>query len=160
MVAMAGATVEWIGLDTLRATAAAAEKAFPGELSTATEQALSLVRGEAIHILSSYGLQRMAGATTSNVRAGPGVVTGTLDVAHPGFWVERGRRPGRMPPIEAIRGWAQQRGLVPFLVARAIGRRGIRPRPFLAPAFAKQRRAIDALFVKASASVLAQIKGA
>lgn len=49
-----------------------------------------------------------------------------------GWPVERGRRPGKMPPVDAIKLWARRKlGLqgkeldqVAFLIARAIGRRG------------------------------------
>lgn len=49
-----------------------------------------------------------------------------------GWPVERGRRPGKMPPVDAIKLWARRKlGLsgdeleqAAFLIARAIGRRG------------------------------------
>lgn len=37
---------------------------------------------------------------------------------------ERGRPPGRQPPISAVEGWAKRRGLSPYLVARGIAKRG------------------------------------
>lgn len=37
---------------------------------------------------------------------------------------ERGRGPGKPPPSSAVEGWAKRRGLSPFLIARAIGKRG------------------------------------
>lgn len=55
----------------------------------------------------------------------------------PGFnyimTLETGRKPGKMPPVEPIQRWMQQRGIVPrdisqeslaFLIARRIGREG------------------------------------
>lgn len=157
---MAEVTVEWRGLTQVIGGLRNAERAAPQELAGAMTRSLSLVQSEAARNLGGYGLQRMAGSLSADVRQGPGAVTGTLTVAHPGFWVERGRRPGKQPPIAAIRGWALERGLVPFLVARAIGRRGIRPRPFLRPAFDRNRRGIEHLFAKAGAAILARIKGA
>lgn len=55
-------------------------------------------------------------------------------------YVHEGRRPGRMPPIAKMEEWARRHGFPAgsgFMVARAIGRRGIKPtkyleRPFLA----------------------------
>lgn len=44
-----------------------------------------------------------------------------------------GRRPGRMPPVQAIAGWIAVKRLFhlnPYVVARAIGRRGIKARRF------------------------------
>ena len=157
---MADATIEWRGLPQLTASLAAAEKGLPAALGGAMQQSLSLVQSAAARELGGYGLQRMAGALSTDVRVGAGTVTGTLTVAHPGYWVEHGRRPGKQPPIAAIRGWALERGLVPFLVARAIGRRGIRARPFLRPALERNTRGIEALFAKAGAAVLARIRGA
>lgn len=53
------------------------------------------------------------------------------------IFVERGRRAGaRMPPGGVLLGWMGRHGIpssAEFLVRRAIGRRGIRPRPFMAP---------------------------
>ena len=39
-------------------------------------------------------------------------------------WKIAGRGPGKRPPLVEIRPWALSKGLVPFLVARAIGERG------------------------------------
>ena len=59
-----------------------------------------------------------------------------------GLYVEEGRKPGRMPPVEPLADWARQklrvgskeaRG-VGFLVARKIAREGTRPQPFMQPA--------------------------
>jgi len=56
--------------------------------------------------------------------------------AHYSLFVETGRRPGKMPPPDALAGWARRHGLggLEFVIARAIGKRGIRPRPFFGPA--------------------------
>ena len=37
---------------------------------------------------------------------------------------ERGRPPGRRPPVTALEGWARRRGLSPYLVAKKIGDEG------------------------------------
>jgi phage gpG-like protein len=53
--------------------------------------------------------------------------------------VEEGRRAGaRQPPLEALEGWASRRGVDPdvlYVIARAIGRRGIEGRMFLRRAY-------------------------
>ena len=54
-----------------------------------------------------------------------------------GSSVEEGRRPGgRPPPPQTLVGWIRRHGLdvSPFVLARAIGRRGIPAKPFMAPA--------------------------
>ncbi len=57
------------------------------------------------------------------------------------WYVEKGRKAGRMPPVAKIMRWAQTKGLIvrgdrrtAFLIARAIGRRGIEPRPVVTQA--------------------------
>ncbi len=64
----------------------------------------------------------------------PKVLWGTPALYGPA--VEEGRRPGRMPPPEALEGWVRSKLRVPrdqvprvaFLIARKIGRKGTKPR--------------------------------
>lgn len=61
------------------------------------------------------------------------------------IYVLRGRRPGRMPPVDRIADWIRVRRLFhlnPFLVARAIGRRGIKGRPVFDRAWRKHGNAV------------------
>jgi hypothetical protein len=47
-----------------------------------------------------------------------------------------------MPPEGSLAGWMARHGIdasLEFVVRRGIARRGIRPRPYLKPAFAKNR---------------------
>lgn len=85
-----------------------------------------------------------------------------------GIVVERGRRPGaKAPPVSALIGWVTRhpfsgRGSIrskAFVLARAIGRRGIRARPFLVPAYRTNRPAIAALFQRANAQAVAHLRG-
>jgi HK97 gp10 family phage protein len=46
-----------------------------------------------------------------------------------------GRKPGKMPPIEAVESWANRRGANPYMVARAIGRKGTKGKKFMEIAF-------------------------
>lgn len=54
------------------------------------------------------------------------------------FWMENGRRPGRFPPISAIRKWIDDKGIIAgsiskdslaFLIARKIAREGYKGKP-------------------------------
>lgn len=45
-------------------------------------------------------------------------------------YVHDGTRP-HWPPVAAIAGWARRQGIEPFLVARAISKRGTKARPWL-----------------------------
>jgi hypothetical protein len=77
--------------------------------------------------------------------------------------VERGRAAGKpAPPRAALRGWARRHGIPDsalFVLARAIGRRGIPPRPYLVPAFDKNVDRIQRLFAAAGQRVVARIAG-
>lgn len=57
-------------------------------------------------------------------------------------WIEFGRPAGKQPPTEALEGWAKRHGLegLEYIIARAIGERGLPPRPFLLPAFENERK--------------------
>ena len=93
------------------------------------------------------------------------VSTGTggwvISVSLADYWkyVEYGRRPGKMPPVSAIENWINVKQIVPhsmtlksgksvvptipqlsFLIARKIGRDGIRPRPFFKQSFEEAKR--------------------
>ncbi len=52
-------------------------------------------------------------------------------------YIEKGRRPGKMPPVNALKEWAQSRGIPTdngtlYAIANAIKRDGIEGRPILA----------------------------
>ena len=94
------------------------------------------------------------------------VSTGTggwvISVSLENYWkyIEYGRRPGKMPPLDVIEKWINVRRIIPhsmtlksgktvipsvkqlsFLIARSIGQKGIQPRPFFKQSFeaAKQQ---------------------
>ena len=77
------------------------------------------------------------------------------------YWkyIEYGRRPGKMPPIDVIEKWINVRQIIPhsmtlksgktvipsvkqlsFLIARSIGKRGIQQRPFFKQSFEAAKR--------------------
>ena len=66
--------------------------------------------------------------------AGGDVSTVISNMAPHARYVEDGRRPGKMPPVAKIAAWAGRKMGRPdlgFVIARAIGRRGIGPTPIL-----------------------------
>ena len=92
------------------------------------------------------------------------------------YWkyVEYGRRPGKMPPLDVIEKWIKVKQILPrpltlksgksvvptipqlsFLIARKIGRDGIRPRPFFKQSFEEAKREFLHIIEEA---VLADIK--
>lgn len=66
------------------------------------------------------------------------------------YYVEHGRKAGRMPPVKLLAEWAKKKLRVDdkrkmsvgYLVARKIARKGTRPNPFLKPAFDKVTKAL------------------
>lgn len=56
-----------------------------------------------------------------------------FEMADYGIFVDKGRRPGKMPPIDKIKPWMQLRGIPEkwaFPIARKIGKLGIPATPF------------------------------
>lgn len=45
--------------------------------------------------------------------------------------VELGRKPGKRPPIDAIKPWAEAHGIPPAALAISIGRKGTKAHPFM-----------------------------
>lgn len=93
------------------------------------------------------------------------VSTGTggwvISVSLENYWkyIESGRRPGKMPPLDVIEKWINVRRIIPhsmtlksgktvipsvkqlsFLIARSIGQRGIQPRPFFKQSFEEAKQ--------------------
>ena len=92
------------------------------------------------------------------------------------YWryIEYGRRPGKMPPLDVIEKWINVKQILPrpltlksgksvvptvpqlsFLIARKIGRDGIQPRPFFKQSFEEAKREFLHIIEEA---VLADIK--
>lgn len=72
---------------------------------------------------------------------------------------ETGRPPGKMPPIDAIQGWATRHGANAFLVARAIGRRGTKGKFFMRDAKAKIEPLVRTEFAKARDQIVKAMGG-
>lgn len=103
--------------------------------------------------------RRLMGSITREIQGNGAVLTGRVgpSVGY-GIIVERGRRPGKFPPISAIQGWARRHGVPPFLVARAIARRGTRPQPFVQPSLDNNRARIDQLFARVGVRMVSFVR--
>lgn len=88
--------------------------------------------------------QVLEGWRWSLVKQGSTLRLDVGNAASHAVYVEFGRRPGRPPPSQALEGWARRKlgnARLAFVVARAIGRRGIAKTPLLTdPAFARRMR--------------------
>lgn len=71
-----------------------------------------------------------------------GVVGSNLKSA---LWAEKGTRP-HFPPIRAVEGWARRHGMVAYLVARAISRKGTKAHHMLENALEDNQRKIVRMF--------------
>lgn len=148
------------GLDKLQRGLADGRKAVATELRTAMSASLLLLEGDARR-LAPRDTGRLQGSISSRISGVGANLQGEVGPsARYGFWVEFGRRPGRAPPIGAIAGWARRRGMSPYPLARAIARRGIKPRPYMQPAFERDLGKIRQLFDQAGATVVARLGGA
>lgn len=83
-------------------------------------------------------------------------------------WVEGGRMPMRkMPPKGALVAWIKQKlrvteekaGRMEFVIARAIQRQGIKPQPFMQPAFEAKRGRVVELANEAMRRAISEING-
>lgn len=67
------------------------------------------------------------------------------------FFVEYGRRSGKMPPLFVLRQWvrkklrmdAKEARNVAFLIGRKIAKKGTKPHPFFGPAVEKNQKAVS-----------------
>lgn len=71
--------------------------------------------------------------------------------------IEHGRRPGKMPPVHLIQRWAARKGLgeeAGYVIARAIGRRGIKARHPFRTSVERRGRMAAAIVSRAVAAAL------
>lgn len=152
--------IQVLGADELAAgLQKAAGTALPSETRRAMEYSLLLVEADA-----RRGVRRDTGRLQNSITHAISGQGGTLrGVVGPsvryGLYVERGRRPGRPPPVAALAGWARRHGVNPYVVARAIGRRGTRAAPFLLPAYERNRARIVDAFEKIGLKVVETAAG-
>jgi len=89
--------------------------------------------------LKAMGSSYMSGRTSNSIRTTPGFLEGETR-AHTDYaqWTIEGRKPGKMPPFQPgsdLEMWARRAGINPFVVARAIGRKGTKGVPYMAEAY-------------------------
>lgn len=136
-----------------------AARRFPKEQQEAMDTALLLIERDArLNVRQDTRALMGSISSRSKTQGGGHTLIGTVGPSRNyGYWVEFGRRPGKWPPIAAVEGWARRHGISPFLVARAIGRKGTKARPFLIPAFEKNENRIVDLFAKVGTAVVARL---
>ena len=104
------------------------------------DNVLNEIRGIFVDILSKYNLDNSRLVKTAKFRhIGNGEVV--IDMADYADYVDKGRGPGKPPPISSIIKFIERRGIRPpvgtnieqlaYAISNSIGRRGIKQRPFL-----------------------------
>lgn len=130
------------------AVAAAQQRAMTASLLLVEGDARRNVRHDTRALMNSITSRQRQRGTVLVGEVGPSV--------RYGLYVERGSRP-HFPPVAALSGWARRHGANPYAVQRAIGRKGTRARPFLAPAFTRNAARIVRLFAEAGARVAVEL---
>lgn len=76
-------------------------------------------------------------------------------------FVDRGRRPGRRPPVDKILEWVKEKGLssgddlqLAWAISTAISKRGLKPRPFIQSFTERQEDIISAYIDQLIDSIL------
>ncbi len=147
------------GLEKLQAGVSAAPATLASDVRTAMTAGSLLIEGAA-RGLAPKDTGRLAGSITHTITGGGANLTSKIGPSvQYGLYVEKGRGPGKPPPVGAVAGWAARKGINPYVLARAIGRRGTKPRPYMLPAFTGNVGRVTALFVKVGAKVVARMAG-
>lgn len=142
------------GLDSLVVAAEKAGPAWIKMLKEAMVRSTSRIKSDIRENLTANGT-----SNTGNLRNSVLVYRAEHDEGIVGVGeryggaVEKGRRPGRMPPVEPIERWARTKlgksGLG-FVIARKIKNEGTKAQPFVEPAFTGNIGFVQSEFDKAS----------
>lgn len=138
--------IEVIGADRLRAVLQNPSLIL-APLRTFMEAALFTIEAEAKPLIP-----RDTGYLSRSLQTQIQGTVGTLGTNAPNALYVHGRPPNpparsrpHWPPIAAVTPWARRHGMDPFLVARAISRRGTKLTPFLSLAVRQSEAAIAGL---------------
>lgn len=148
-------TITWVGMTPQQlASLADADRLIGVPLKQALQRSAITVQGDAKRG-TPVDTGRLRASITSVVDASPiprfATIGTNIEYAP---WVHDGRRPGRMPPPAALATWARRHGgQNPYVLARSIGRRGIKGKPFLRDAFALNIGRIRGYFERAGREI-------
>jgi hypothetical protein len=157
------------GLDEQIAKLATYDSRMRIHLVTAMSKSVLLVEGagkENAPVFMGHMRRSISSKVNSNVGSEiTGQVGSNLDSIYPSA-MERGRQPGKMPPVEALMRWVELKLGVPeadvrgvaFVIARSIARKGIQGRFFLAKALAVSVERITGFFLEAADAILRDMK--
>jgi hypothetical protein len=156
---MSGITVQIIGLERLQAGVSAGPATLAAEVRTAMTAGSLLIEGTA-RSLAPKDTGRLAGSITHAITGGGANLTSRIAPSvNYGLWAEKGRGPGKPPPVAAIAPWARRHGMDPYILARSIGRKGTRGKPFMRPAFDSNVSRVISLFAKVGEITVRRMAG-
>lgn len=135
-----------------------ASQAVPQEMEAAFRRSGTVVVREAKGLAPVFTGQ-LRGGIGYELRGGGTLVTLKIkSMADHSIFVEKGTRP-HFPPVGAVAGWAKAHGIEPFLVARAISKKGTKAKPFLEPAVERTMPAINKEMQNLIRIILARLAG-
>lgn len=152
-------TYEVTGLESLLQKAGASSALIGPALRRGLTRSALLVEGEAKRLVpvDTGNLRR---TITHRVDSAPIPTFAQIGTNAPyALYVHEGRKAGKQPPVAALLGWARRHKANPYLVARAIGRRGVKGRPFLKNALTAVRGQIDSALQQAAREIEARWGG-
>lgn len=160
---MARVTAEWIGLDQLHRGVGAAIRDPDRRTVKAMQRACYRVERRAKQKAPRWRAELQRSITSKvEVRGVHGKDVAGEVGPNTGYslYVERGTEgPRTGPPLSAIAPWAIAHGISPYLVQRAIARKGTKAQPFLLPALEESRGDIDAEFGRLGLEIAGYISG-
>jgi phage gpG-like protein len=149
-------TTHFFGFDKLTKVFRSAPHWLGEEITKGMRQSALAVQRESA-ILAPVDTGRLRGSITTEIdkavipqwaKVGPAVKYGK--------YVEFGRKPGRMPPPSALIPWMKRHGIpasAAFLVARAIAKRGIKPKPYMHEGYKMALRTINGIWGRTARAI-------
>jgi hypothetical protein len=141
--------VEIIGLEAVMTGLNAYDQIATEELSNAMNESVKAIAAYSRQIAPRWR-GNLAGSMTSRVMPSSSYILGEVySTAQPAVYpmaMEYGRRAGKMPPVDAIRPWAEAHGLNAWAVALTLKKRPIKPHRFLKKSFDMTRAAVVGVF--------------
>jgi hypothetical protein len=147
------------GLEKLQAGIATGPATLATEVRTAMTAGSLLIEGAA-RGLAGKDTGRNAGSITHAISGGGANLQSKIGPSTDyGYYAEKGRGPGKAPPIGAIAGWAARKGINPYVLARSIARKGTKPHPYMLPAYQGNVGKVTSLFERIGVKVVSRMAG-
>jgi hypothetical protein len=137
-----------------------ATRKFPADVQNTVKRATAFMWAR-VHEKTPTSFGNLKKSVSAKVSKFRGVIEPTVKY---GFWVHEGTKPHWMPrsewanPSGSLYKWAMRKGLNPFLVARAIARKGTKKQPWMKETFRTYEDEVRGYFDEAVDSLLDKVK--